>query len=54
MFEELVFEVLRIDAAAASAAVELACNAFGVSNRAVNGYDARRFAVVGECEVVGV
>ena len=54
MFEELIFQVLSIDPAAAGTAMELMRNAFRVSDWAVDGNYSRCFALVGECEVVGV
>jgi len=54
VFNDPVLQVLSINPAAASASLELTRYVFRISDRAVNGNYSQCFALVGECEVVGV
>jgi hypothetical protein len=54
VLKELVFQVFGVDAAAASAPVELSRSPFGVPDRTVNRDDVRGRAVFGKGQVVGV
>lgn len=54
MFEEMVFQMFGINAAASCTSVKLAVHLFDIPDGAVNGNDVRCFFVIREGEVVRV